>query len=85
MSEVGYWNSKEQCDIADALEAKDAEIGDLQALWKLAHDGCSEAMLDLLKYKALCKQLGRALESHHSMTRQTYETHVALTAWRNSK
>ena len=71
-------NTNKCNEAADAIEAKDASIDHYKS-------GLESAVEDIAKLKALCDQLGNALESHQIMTRPIYETHEALTAWRASK
>ena len=69
-------------DAADALEAQAKEVENAKSLWKIAHDERSEAMLELLKYKSLCNQMGEALERCTKYTDADYD---ALSAWRATK
>ena len=75
---VDLAHAKRYREAADVLEAKDASIEHYKS-------GLESAIGDIAKLKALCDQLGNALELHQAMTRPIYDTHVALTAWRNSK
>ena len=62
------------------------EIANLQALWKIAHQERSEAMLELTKTKALCDQLGAALEVSFAPNGNDYKIlNAARAAWRASK
>lgn len=66
-------------EAADALEAKDKEIARLEqseALW----------LDDYNEMKALCDQLGRALDGHCAPFLGHEQEHAdALAVWRNSK
>lgn len=65
-----------------ALEAKDAEIAELKGK-------CLSMAMELTgipKYKALCDQLGTALDGHCAPLPGYEQEHIdALTAWREMK
>lgn len=67
---------------ADALEAKDAEIARLKEHGEALHI----VVLERAKYKALCNQLGNAMELHGSpFLHHELRYEEALTAWRQLK
>lgn len=68
--------------VVDALEAQAKEIENLRTLWKIAQAERSEAMLELLKYKSLCDQMGEALERCAKHVDVDYSL---LSAWRAVK
>lgn len=59
-----------------------SETENLRTLWKIAQAERSEAMLELLKYKSLCDQMGEALERCAKHVDVDYSL---LSAWRAVK
>ena len=76
-------------EAADALEAKDKEIADIRETLKDHGEIQSALCLEIAKYKALCDQIGAALEAMAAYASESKcglkIADDALAAWREMK